>query len=94
MSEEEVDISSGAAWRSKKYMLLSDEEILELAAKKLGDKDLLYLGRELDFRNLNESAKKAKRAAVKKEMWSKPWWKYAPLLIGLIFFIRRMFNSF
>ena len=79
-----------AEWRSKKYLKLSDEEIIELSLKQLNDKDRLYLKKELDYRNLGEKAEKAKLDATKKVMRAKQWWKYLPLLFALFFLIKRM----
>ena len=81
-------------WRSRKYIKLSDEEILELSLKKMPDKDRYYLVQELEYRGLREAATKAKTQATKKEMKAKSWWKYIPLLFALTFLIKRMFESF
>jgi len=80
-------------WRSKKYARLSDDEILELAVKKLNDKERLYLSRELDLRNLNDAAAKAKKDKIKRDMRSKPWWKYLPILFALGFLVKRLFGN-
>ena len=95
VSDNDFDITSSAAWRSKKYLKLSDDEILELAVKKLNDKERVYFSREIDYRNLHEEVKKAKLAATKKRMFSsKPKWKIiVPIVIGIIFFLRKMWRT-
>ncbi|MFA5631964.1 MAG: hypothetical protein WC997_10655 [Porticoccaceae bacterium] len=90
MSDTPQEPVKDAEWRSKKYLKLSDEEIIELSLKQLNDKDRLYLKKELDYRNLGERAERAKLDAVKKVMRSKQWWKYIPLLFALFFLIKRM----
>ena len=84
----------GSQWRSKKYIKLSDEEILELSLKKMPDKDRYYLVQELEYRNLREAADRSRTSATKKEMKAKSWWKYIPILFALTFLIKRMFESF
>jgi hypothetical protein len=84
----------GAQWRSKKYIKLTDDEVLELSLKKLADKDLYFLIQELEYRNLSKTAAQAKTRATKKEMRSKSWWKYIPILFALSFLVKRMLESF
>jgi hypothetical protein len=93
MTDHEPDFSDSSQWRSRKYIKLSDEEILELYLKQLPEKDKYYLLKELDYRNLSESAKEKKLAATKKVMKSKQWWKYLPLLFALMFLVKRMFGT-
>lgn len=81
-------------WRSRKYSRMSDHELIELSIKKLSDRDKGYLLKELDHRNLNHLAFEERRSQTKKEMRSKAWWKYLPLLFALIFILKRMFGSF
>ena len=90
MSDITPEPVKDAEWRSKKYLKLSDEEIIELSLKKLNDKDRLYLQKEIDYRNLGERAQKAKLDETKKVMRSKAWWKYIPMLFALFFLIKRM----
>lgn len=84
----------GAQWRSKKYIKLTDDEVLELSLKKLPDKDRYFLIQELEYRNLSKTAAEAKSRATKKEMRSKSWWKYIPILFALSFLVKRIFESF
>lgn len=84
------DNTDDTPWRSKKYMKMSDEEIVELSFKPLPDKDRYFVIQELEYRNLAEEAKKVKLAGTKKEMRSKPWWKYIPLLFALFFLIKQL----
>ena len=92
MTEHSGSQGSGTPWRSRKYMRLSDEEILDLSLKKLADKDRYYLLQELEYRNLRETAKSHKLHKTKKEMRSKSWWKYLPLLFALAFVLKRLFT--
>lgn len=94
MTDQTEQTTPDMPWRSKKYIKLSDDEILELSLKKLPDKDRYYVVQELEYRGLREAAAKAKSNAVKKEMRSKAWWKYIPILFALTFLIKRMFESF
>lgn len=93
MTESDSNIP-GEEWRSKKYVRLSDEEILELYLKKLPDKDRYYLMQEIDYRGLNQEALDHKTSKTKAEMKSKSWWKYLPLLFALVFVLKRMFGTF
>jgi len=90
MTDHEPDFSDSSQWRSRKYIKLSDEEILELYLKQLPEKDKYYLLKELDYRNLGEVAKAKKVTATKKVMRSKKWWAYLPLLFALLFLVKRM----
>jgi hypothetical protein len=81
-------------WRSRKYAPLSDEELIELSLKKLPDRDRAFLLKELDYRGLDQKAQSERRNRTKKEMRSKSWWKYLPLLFALTFVLKRMFGSF
>jgi len=58
------------------------------------DKDRYYVVQELEYRGLSHAAAKANRTATKKEMRSKSWWKYIPLLFALSFLVKQMFDSF
>jgi len=90
MSDNTLEPVKDAEWRSKKYIKLSDDEVIELSLKKLAEKDRLYLQQEISSRNLGVKATQAKIAATKKEMRSKAWWKYLPLLFALGFLIKRL----
>ena len=94
MNKDDEHIFQQEEWRSKKYLKLTDEEVLELSLKQLPDKDRYYLLQELEYRKLNEQALLKKRQTTKKEMRSKAWWKYLPILFALVFLIKRMFTSY
>lgn len=81
-------------WRSRKYSILSDEELIELSLRTLPDRDRAFLLKELDYRGLDSKAQAERRNQTKKEMRSKSWWKYLPLLFALVFVLKRMFGSF
>lgn len=93
-SDPEQSIAELEPWRSKKYAQLSDDELIELTFKKLGDRDKGFLLKEIDHRKLAGHADQARRIQTKKEMKSKAWWKYLPLLFALVFVLKRMFGSF
>src|SRR5690606_16711696 len=94
MSDPTEQAPPANQWRSRKYIKLSDEEIIELSLKKMPDKDRYYVVQELEYRGLREAAAQAKNNATKKEMRSKAWWKYIPILFALAFLIKRLFESF
>lgn len=94
MIDDTEQSAPDSPWRSKKYIKLTDAEILELSLSKMPDKDRYYVVQELEYRGLREAAAKAKNNATKKEMKAKAWWKYIPILFALTFLIKRMFESF
>lgn len=94
MSDPTEQAPPANQWRSRKYIKLSDEEIIELSLKKMPDKDRYYVVQELEYRGLREAAAKAKKNATKKEMRSKAWWKHIPLLFALTFLIKALFDAF
>lgn len=93
MTNEHSDTPQESQWRSKKYIRLSDEEILELSKKALPEKDNYYLLKELDYRNLVDKAREVKLAEVKEVMRSKQWWKYIPLIFALMFLVKQFMGS-
>lgn len=93
-TKPEQPIAELEPWRSKKYAQLSNDELIELSLKKLGDRDKAFLLKEIDHRKLAGHANQVRRSQTKKEMKSKAWWKYLPLLFALVFVLKRMFGSF
>lgn len=94
MIDDTEQSTPDSPWRSKKYIKLTDAEILELSLRKLPDKDRYYVVQELEYRDLREAAAKANSNATKKEMRSKAWWKYIPLLFALTFLIKSILGFF
>lgn len=94
MIDDTEQSAPGSPWRSKKYIKLTNDEILELSLRKMPDKDRYYVVQELEYRGLREASAKAKNNATKKEMKAKSWWKYIPILFALTFLVKRMFESF
>lgn len=89
-----ISAEDEANWRSKKYIALSDEEILALATGKLSQRDRVFLLKEIDVRGLEDRLRDAKKEKTRKSMFSKPLWKIiVPIIIGLFFLSRRMFSS-
>jgi hypothetical protein len=58
------------------------------------DKDRYYVVQELEYRGLREAAAQAKNNATKKEMRSKAWWKYIPLLFATAFLVKQLTDFF
>lgn len=80
-------------WRSKKFAQLTDSELIELSLTKLNPKDMSYLRLEIDTRGLTKQAHDASLAKIKKKMFSKSWWRWIPLVVGILFLTRRILSS-
>jgi hypothetical protein len=92
--EDDADNVS-ASHRSRKYIALSDEEIIQYALKKgLDQQDQAYLSREVDYRGLGDELKKKKNEQTR-ALYQKPIWQILGLtLLAAYALSRQMGNLF
>ncbi|GIX31412.1 MAG: hypothetical protein KatS3mg124_1884 [Porticoccaceae bacterium] len=91
-SDPEIESLLEARTRSRRYRSLSDDALIELALRRLPDRDRYYLNQELELRGLAERARVARREATRREMRARPWWKYIPMLFALAFLAKQLLS--